>query len=234
MTKANEIYITLDALLDTRIGTLEKIDPELPLKVLSNNYYERTDDFFEGVDSTVFQELYAKRDLETLSKSVLTNAIKLVNDIVVNRLNESKTDSYVKDLKVVVNVYPYELDKETMIDIREAIVHWTEHLVPIELVSIPVAELTPIYCKTHFIAMIDYEYNNWLETHAEAFKTTRVSEIPFIAPALFYQKTPSEQELIAICKSGGHPFIAIEFMVSVFVKLTLVDVKYFSIIEKET
>ena len=48
--KKQGIYISLDALLDTRLATLFQLNEEIMKQNLSNNYFNRQIDIFKGVD----------------------------------------------------------------------------------------------------------------------------------------------------------------------------------------
>jgi hypothetical protein len=76
--EANAIYSELDALQDTRIATIAKIDQDLASRALQNGYHTRQCDEFDGVDSEHFKRLYQSRDVETLKLSAPTEIHNLI------------------------------------------------------------------------------------------------------------------------------------------------------------
>ena len=85
---ADQIHMfMLDALLDTRMATLDKINPELASRIMQDpelhlKYLHRPNDLFLefGLAPEEFEEAYAKRNVETLMNSLPTNFLfELVN-----------------------------------------------------------------------------------------------------------------------------------------------------------
>ncbi len=64
------ILIELDALLDTRLGTISLMDEALARKMLDLDYPNRISDEFnllsDEIDMSVYNRAYADRDIETL------------------------------------------------------------------------------------------------------------------------------------------------------------------------
>jgi hypothetical protein len=229
--KRESIYVELDVLLDTRLGTLALIDDQVAASVIaSGNYHTRKNDIFEGVDKEVFDEAYRNRDETTLKKSVLTDAIKVLRQLVVALTEQTIDQPDHEGPKIVVNLYPYKLTAEEQELIGRSMADWIQNETPIELVAIPTKDLTPIYCKTTYSTMLVYDHSQWMNTHAEAFKKTCLPEVIMISPAIYFNATPSDEELAKTIKEAAHPMRALELLASPIIELKLIDVKYFSIL----
>lgn len=226
------IYVELDVLLDTRLGTLAKLDPKLADTALDGNYHSRRDDNFPGVDIQAYKDAYANRDVETLALSTVTNAVLLIKNLASTLNEQAVARPYHDGVRITVNVYPYQLSGEECEAIQKAILIWLGNSSPVDLISVAPIDLTPSYCKGQYSMMIMYEYEQWMEMQTKAFEKTRIPEITLFVPAIYFNKTPTDQELESATRDGAHPQMAIEMLASPLVELRLIDVKYFSIIEK--
>lgn len=231
--KREGVYVDLDCLLDTRLGTVNLIDQQIAEDILLKNiYHSRDQDLFEGIDRELFKKKYSERDTETLSNSLLTNIVPLIKHLV-SQLNEQAIQRPFHDGgKVIVNCFPYKLASEEISEIEKAITVWLGSTAPIVLINKPLDEITPKYCKENFALMFMYSYNDWMEVNANGFLEVQIPEISLFSPAIYFEKKPTEDEMKKLIKDSMHPLEAVEFAASPLISLVLVDVKYFSIISK--
>jgi hypothetical protein len=229
--KLETIYVDLDVLLDTRLGTIAILDQNIAEKLsVDENYQKRLSDDFEGIDLDLYKELYKNRDVTTLKHSVVTNAISLLRHLVSVMAEQAITRPYHDGLKIVVNTHPYILSGEEMEEFGKVISVWLDGLAPVELVSIPTKDLTPVHCKTYAI-IIKYDYEEWMNMQGEAFKATQLPTVTLLVPAIYFVKTPTDAELKKTMKETTHPFKALEVLASPLISLTLIDVSHFSILK---
>ena len=229
-----QLYVSLDSLIDTRLGTISKIDKDLVSKILlDGKYHTRDEDVFEGIDKEVYNDLYKKRDVLTLANSLLTNMMPLLRHLI-GKLNEQAIVSpYHEGGKVVVNLYPYKLTKEEQNEMGNAITAWIHDLAPVSFINYSPTELTPIYCKNTFSLMVMYDYQDWLEGNSELFLSTQMPEITMFVPAIYFVNKPSEEELERITRESMSPLNAIQTLAKGIIDLMLIDVTYFSIVSKD-
>jgi hypothetical protein len=227
--KREGIYVPLDVLLDTRLGTLALIDPELPAKALANNYHHRRDDNFPGIDSEKFKEAYKQRTWETLANSTITNAVMFIKHLASLMNEQAVSRPYHDGVKITINTYPYILTTEERVGIQAAVSFWLGGTAPVDVINIPLHELTPSFCKARFSLMFMYDYEEWMEVQANAFQSVRIPDITLFVPALYFNKTPTDSELETVTRDGAHPQMAIEMLASPLVELRLIAVEYFSI-----
>jgi hypothetical protein len=228
------IYVSLDVLLDTRLGTIARIDDAVAADVIASGTYQtRKNDVFEGVDKAVFDQMYKDRDVETLKLSIVTDAIQYIKRLVSGLTEQAIARPYHDGAKIVVNLYPYNLLIVEQEKIGRAISAWINDMAPVELVFISTKDLTPAHCKDKYSLMMVYEYEEWMETHAEAFHHTRLPEVTMYVPALYKVHTPSVEELEKTVKEAAHPMRALEMLASPIIGLKVIDVKFFSILTKK-
>jgi hypothetical protein len=229
--KIETILIELDALLDTRLGTLrQQMGVEYAQRILTLDYITREIDAFEGIETSVFQEMYAARNEETLKCSVVTALVTRLKDLT-TFLSELAVNAPEYDgIRLAVNTYPYRLSKAVLRDIGKSVSVWTGGLIPVELVNITPQDLTPIHVKSHFAMLFMYDYGSWIETQTVAFHETLIPEIHLVAPALYFSKKPDAKELKDLVRQAAHPFQATMMFLTPMVGLELVDAKWFSIV----
>lgn len=233
-TEQSSILVTLDSLLDTRLGTIAKINDEVFNKiVLDEKYHTRDTDVFEDIDIVVYKETYSNRNVETLSKSLLTNIILVLRDIISGLEKQAIMAPHNADTSVVINVYPYVLIDEELSEISKAISMHLSDLVKINFINMSPKELTPLYCKSNFAVMIMYDYGEWLETNAELFLVTQIPEITLFIPAIYFINKPTEEELNRLVRASAHPMKALKTLAMGIITLEIIDVTYFSIINKK-
>lgn len=231
--KLETIYVDIDALLDTRLGTIHKHDSELATKIItSGKYHTRDCDEFDGLDKDKFRELYNNRDNEVLKCSVVTNVIVLLKQLVFNFNQQAITKPFHSGCKLCINLYPYSLSDEETSLIRDSVECAISQLIEINFINLSPVMLNPRYCKESFALMIKYDYEDWLNQNAKAFESCILPEVMLYAPAIYFNKKPTENELSEIMRKSKHPLIAIEVLTSPIICLRLLDVELFSIIKK--
>jgi len=225
------IMVMLDCILDTRLGTLAKIDPVRAAKVLeSGKYHTRNCDIFEGYTKEEFDKAYASRDEETLALSTVTEGISGLAEIVKQLRRQAIDRPYHDKVDLEINIYPYQLDEETQNQICLAIGNWIQFADSIRLVNIPMEQLTPDFCVENYIGLFMYDYDNWWNHHVEAFKKRLMPSVYLWAPAIFFKEPPSQDELDQIKREKlPHPLEAMEMVASVLVTLQLIDIRFFSL-----
>ena len=250
--KIEGIYVPLDVLLDTRIGTVARhFGDAVAIEVLENGYHSREDDNYPAVlkalelkaqeagtevDVDTFKRLYSARDVETLKLSTLTNSVELIAKTIIAVLERAIESPYSTKFKVTVNTYPYELSAEEMTQISAVIAGKLSDLVsagvPIEIetTAIPLSALTPSFCKDRFVALIMYEYAEWVELQHKGLIKLPIPEITLITPAIYHEKTPTLTELRESIEQLSHPMHVMYEALKPYVRLDLIDVSYFSLV----
>lgn len=184
------LLIDLDAMLDTRMGTLVGMDVNISKVLPIATYRNRTkDDWTEltgGVVTTeMFNEHYAKRDIKTLRNSVITGLIPIVITYIDSLTARFFRGVNVKSVSIDINTYPYTLPGP----IAEAFKNCLRVLVP-TYVSVGIGcvspeEMTPDFLKNNYSGWVTYEFHPWLEMHQDALLVRPINEVSVIIPKLF-------------------------------------------------
>lgn len=231
------IITPLDIHLDTRLGTIARINPEAAEYLLSNHeYWLRENDFWglltNGmVTDEQFKEAYAERGGEntkaTLERSIRTGIapfiLRLLTDDHINRLNQMG-DAEDK-VALTINYWPYSLGGTEIEYLRDIMHELYSHTIDIEFVSIPMEELTPNVLNENFAACVMYEFPDWIKMHANALGEIRINCFNFISPKIFEKDVSS-----VTIEAKQATLTAFRMQKLIHMDFEFIDAKYFSVI----
>lgn len=228
-----DILIELDMLLDSRLGVIAQMDVELADRILSSGYTTRKTDNFTTLDKTFdieeYRRRYKARDVETLKESRCTPIAVVINSIT-NQLEKQQLNTpMVSGITITVNISPYNLTAEEKEVLRDMVSEYTSLTSDIKIVEIPIKALTPTLIKETFTAVFLYNFDEWLGIHRDALSVCKMPTVTMVAPALFVDKIPTQQDLTHPTAGVIDPFAALEAGLLEFIGLVLVDIKYASI-----
>lgn len=224
------VYFELDALLDTRLGTISKMDPALAYEVYSPAYLARDEDKFAGVDPVQFKQMYDARDEETLARSTITAIVPHLQNLTQFLSENAIARPEYDGIKIAVNVYPYRLSESVLQGIRQCVSAWCGGFVPVELIDIAPERLSPAFVKQMFATMVMYDYGTWMGKHKSSLTAGACTEVQLIAPAIYFNEKPDDKALDELVREAAHPFQATMMVAGQFIGLDLVDVKLFSVV----
>lgn len=193
------ILVELDALQDTRMGTIARINTAA-MKAMGEGYWKRPSDNFHVltggmISNEAFSELYKNRCKETLKQSIATGAAHYLG-VITRTLQSMKTGpEEIEDISVTLNIHPYVFTEGELASMVEGLQTFLALSTRIEVISKPVQELTPQYLNTHFDAYLLYDFNTWDSHQRTNLIRNPIPEFTIIAPALFLvDKEPTEDE----------------------------------------
>lgn len=230
MTKANHgVYVELDVLFDTRLGTLQQIHPELALKTLEGDYFTRSLDVFEHLPKDRFKFFYSNRDFDTLLNSYPTNAVNTIREMCLKLVGQKIGTPHNSGCKLSVNIAPYHITTEFAEKLINTLVKYTDGFVDVELINKTVNELTPSYCKNNFSALFMYDSSAWLDAHAKSgeFKTCKIPEVTLFIPSIYFGTTPTPEIIAEYKKKQMSPFREFEISCSPYISVNVIDTEVY-------
>jgi hypothetical protein len=102
------------------------------------------------------------------------------------------------------------------------------------IVSIPPEELTPAYCRDNYQIMVMYNWVDWVALHKPFFEQHGVPQLTVVAPEIFYDKVPSQEDIDRLDLRTRNPFKQTEMLVARLFRLKLMPISLFSIHESIT
>lgn len=232
LTMNQSLYVDIDALLDTRLGTMYRMDEELIESAIERDYKTRSSDIWSeinlDIDQDAYDELYRHRDEETLKVSRPTAVVPILTEVVEALGKASVNDPRIDSVSVDVNVWPYRLDAEVLAAIRDAVKTWVSVDCEVQIVNYEVGALTPMFIDTKYVALIVYDFNAWFDHHHDALLSKRIPTITMIAPTLYKSTSPEEE--IVYEGTTVDPFAATELALVEYITLVFKDTEYYSLI----
>jgi hypothetical protein len=188
------IEIELDAIIDTRLGTLNRLDPACSQRVAEQGmkYQSRLSDEFSYIDPSVddqrYNALYKARDVETLKQSFMSEVIVHLGDVLDGlKARFVAGDPEVRSIELRLNIYPYRLTHEE----ERLYVECLSQRLLLTRAAITVVDVPPEMIDHNYIKGNDlclyfvYNYRDWVN---RAFTAKEVPDgdptVTVIAPAL--------------------------------------------------
>lgn len=201
------LLIDLDALVDTRLGTLNKISSDITAEIMGNGYWDRMRDDFDvlsrnKIDIDEYKRLYAERDVETLASSIMTAALTLIGPMTQELQKRAARAVDVGEIEVMINFSPYKLDRELIEEYVNVIRNYLAITCKVSGVHFSLAELTPTKLDQIADIWITYAYDDWLTLHNQALLTDRIPMMTILAPALMYNAEKLSKEELTDIRTG--------------------------------
>lgn len=211
-------FTELDAILDTRMGTLLHIDPQCTERVLKGGYLTRDRDVFPDIDRQVFKNRYSKRDQYTLRTSMLTPIVGYLNDFVRYTFEMHIKTPISKEPRIMINTYPYKLTKQEIDMIMAAIYASIGRMAIVEPVYMTYEQITPSFLKSNTSIIALYDPYEWLEVHSknENLKRDSCPLVTMLGPLMFrnLDETIKIEEFQQALEIHARPFVDLQLLMS--------------------
>lgn len=228
------IYVALDDLLDTRLGLIGLLKPDVVDEYLTEGnerYFKRLHDsvLWDDVGLTELQwyQLREKRTVELLKASVITHIPSVIMKIIkyYHLTGDKQLGDW--DITLNVNIYPYKLSTDELSEIREILEESIPLVSRINFFEASLKGLTPKYIKQNFDYIVLYDFNLWSNIHAEELKKTLLTNTHFFVPRLF-TTIPTDDVFSGIdAVLDMDPFKLIEGAISYKIGLTFIPASDF-------
>lgn len=218
-------YTDLDSLFDLRLGVLRQYGDEVVHNQFKNDYANRNHDEFPGVDLKDFRERYANRSKRDLRHTAITPVITLLEEFNRRSLKAIYNTPYQRQPRLMLNIHPFKLSEAEVRIIVGGIQTVTENMCDVQIVEMPLDELTPLFVKRECQVMVMYDYCRWMDLHAENGNWSKVTcpTVQLLGPALY--KSESAMKLVG----NYDPFTAAESLAAPFIRLVHRPVSMYSL-----
>lgn len=230
------ILVELDAMLDTRLATVARINPEAAVALVQHpDYYTRTSDNFEkitGIPHAEYVQAYANRNSELLAHSRPTHAVIMLWEMTNELFELSRTTPEVPDgVTLEINTYPYQLDDEDREWICSALNAYCMPGTKIVPTYLSPSQLTPVMLKKQYSAYVVYNFDRWYSANSQILAQLPMPRVTIYAPAIFVNDEPQWTEEDKKHLQGKDPFGLFEQSHATMVKLHFFDSNGFSILQ---
>jgi hypothetical protein len=224
--------IELDAILDTRLGVMDNLDPEAAVRLIGNPaYYTRMIDHMEplcGISEEAYQAAWKARSVNDLSHASVTPIVELIHCEVLALEAKQGLDPTLEGVELVINLYPYLVSADEEKAIGKAILSMIGSKSPVRFVRLSPKELSPEIVRRDYSGLFLYNHHDWLLTHGDELTRRGVPRVTLVAPKLCYGRVPSEEEQKLDVDKPMDMWRFMELMSSELVGLAFQDVGHFS------
>lgn len=227
----NKLLLMLDALVDSRLGTLNILEPAAVQAMSPPTYFLRTRDSFTdmGIPDELFKAAYAGRDIVTLKNSMLTGIIPIIQNAIqqyTTFMNPTRAGAISIDL----NVFPYALDAEMGKLMADLLEFKLGGIVKVNVIRTPYAAMTLSWLRTHYHTFVIYDWVEWACAIEQSFRSETAPAVTVIAPDLLQGEALPEQpdEQLKAAFKAAHPTAYMEFALADYIGLSFERTQFFS------
>lgn len=205
MDKNYVLLLDLDAIMDTRMGTILKMtDGEVPFSAIE--YRTRIKDDMESLSKGIvkqsdYEEAYASRDVDTLKRSMMTGIVQVLANYVLSIEDRKMRRVDIEDIVIHLNFHPYKLPAPIAGTFRDCLSSLLPGYVGVEIVNIDPVSLTSRMFLSRYSGWVTYDFNRWLEKHHEDLLVNPMNQVSVIIPRLTYGEPRDDDEYKEIEKS---------------------------------
>lgn len=186
MRKQN-FYFNLDSLIDTRIGILMQHWPERVNAIDFSKYRSRTTNYvweYFGLTKEDWQEKWDNRTADLLPYCGPAEMTLRLTEMFSTAVGNSLGSLDFAKPRMVINTWPYLLEQWECDEIRDSIARVMVLDVAVEVITIPLVEITPAFLKQHFDVAVIYDLVEWLQHHQLALTETQMPTVVVHYPAV--------------------------------------------------
>lgn len=190
------LLLDLDAMFDTRMGTLLDLHPDigdtLDVKAYRSRKIDNWGVLTKGrVSDEEFKVHYAQRGIDILSKCIISGTIPLIMNYV-----DSIRDRYIRGVDITsisidINTYPYTLPGPIADTLQNCLRALLPVYVQVGMCRLSIEDLSPEMIKSHYSGWVTYDIHPWLEVYHEDLLATPLNGLSVITPKLF-KREPGE------------------------------------------
>lgn len=227
----SKVMLFLDALIDTRLGTLNILDPEAVQAMDPARYLMRTrDDFsFMGIDEELFNIAYKNRDTLTLRNSIMTNILPIVQNAI-HQYTTLMAPMSGKPIEIDLNVYPYNPTMEEGRMMADLVEFKLGGVVKVNVIRTPYSAMTLGMLARSYHTVVIYDWVDWACAIEASFRSEAAPSVTMIAPDLLKgEKLPDEPDKYTEAAfKVAHPTAYMEFTLVDYIGLSFERTTFFS------
>ena len=168
MVNEHVIMIDVDAMIDTRLGTIDKLyGSEVTASLLTQRYLTRPTDEFHllnpAINTEEYRKAFEKRDVECVGRGMPTNLMSDFGAMLDAHLDEILGQNPEnKRIKIELNVAPYDFNNEEKQDLADCFREWTGTPFDINVIDIPVEQMTmSLIASRKWSAIFTYDFDRF-------------------------------------------------------------------------
>ena len=212
LNPSKKIYVDLDCLLDTRLGTLVTISPDFAFEATSSkDYYLREQDAFTAASFGPLTREEFKRVHDALPQQVLKNSLMtkmphFIRELSAQLVVRNIGTPYAMNVEIEVNTYPYAFSPEEAQTLLQVCAYRLGERFSVSLTHRSYKELALSTVRDAYVAMIMYSYHEWVNFNDLEIKKKPLKELSLYVPKLYFGEPPTAEQLQTFAEHNTGPF----------------------------
>lgn len=225
------ILIMLDCILDTRQGTLLKINPDVAFEITSNeNYHARESDEFVSeeygkLSIELFEEVKEAFKHEIIFNSLKTKMYLFLQELLSKYVEMSLNTPHVSTVTLEVNIYPYKFTDTQAEYLLKALVAHLGNVAAISIVSFDINEMSLKSVAEKYDSVIMYNPVKWLNNHHNELKTGVLKELTLYLPKMNMVRALTDKERKEFTKNVPDVYKFTQMVFTGFIRLNYIPVE---------
>jgi hypothetical protein len=232
------IYIDIEALFDTRQGSMAVINPDFAAKITSQeNYYSRDCDEFEHpeyglLNGNLLNSIKKAYPDKVIRSSLKTRMHLFIKHLLQSTIEKNLAQSVSFELSFEINVFPYVMTEAEKAELASVFSSIYDHQFKVNIISVDLLKVPFKQATKHYIAMVMYHYGQWIEANKGKIGTNNNTMVIY-APRLYFNKKEVLDKLPSaiseLKKDNQEPFEFIETLYSQFIQFNFIPVSFFCV-----
>lgn len=185
------ISVSLDTLLDTRLGIVAGRHPDVAQALVGDQrYHMRVYENWSMLSggkftNDEFRTWWAERNTEDLKRSVMTSIVYPLGSILarIEAMCLDVGEGY--EPGIDINIWPYDLDPDEVEALRTAVSIRLGRSIIIVINSIPLNEYSLEWINRNYAACVLYDFDGWYNVHAKDLLKTPIPTVSMLIPKIF-------------------------------------------------
>ncbi len=182
------LYVELNALMDTRIATIESLyGVDVAQQLLENGYDRRESDDWNVLDSRLntakINDLYKHHDVTLLANALMSNLVRVLKNFITEANKGTAANPLADPIALHINIAPYSLPEEHRHVLCNSIASHTG-VVDVKTINVPRHLATPNFFHSTYKTIFMYDFIDWFTMHHGKLLSQNIQETVWYVPKL--------------------------------------------------
>lgn len=229
------ILVMLDCILDTRQGTLLKINPDVAFDITSKEEYharesdEFTSEKYGKLSTVLFENIKEKFKHEIIFSSMKTKMYLFLQELITGYANLSLSTPHVSTITVEINLFPYQFTDTQVEYLMKAMIAHLGNTAAISIVNFDIQSMLLKEVASKYDCIIMYNPTNWLNSKHNELKTGVLKETTLYLPKMNTVRALSDKERRDFTKNVSDIYKFTEMIFTGFVRIKYIPVESYCV-----
>lgn len=227
------IFVDISTLFDLRLGALMSLSVDLALQVTAkSDYYKREIDNFQTdrgiLGRTDIAKMCALGRKDLLKNSMATAMYVFLLELCHRYALMTSTTPFLNGYSMTINTYPFSLSMGEQEMLIASLRHKLKLNIEIHVVKIAPDKLTPMYVHENVLAMVLYDYADWVNLHQLQIQKKPLKDVVIYVPHLC-RELPTHEQLEEFQKHSTDVFKFAQLFYAPLIAFQYLDIAYYCV-----